>query len=118
MPLYRRLPQRGFSNSLFKREYTVVNVGTLEKKYSDGETVSLDTLLEKRIVKGKTLSVKILGEGELTKKLTVEIANVSAQARTKIENAGGTVMGGLTGGEEEPEGSETAPAETDESEEK
>ncbi len=91
MPLYRRLPRKGFTNSRFKREYDVVNVRTLQKKYADGETVSVKTLVEKRIIKKRSGQVKILGEGELTKKLAVEIEAVSNQAREKIEKAGGTV---------------------------
>jgi len=102
MPLYRRIPRKGFSNAPFKREYVVVNVSALEKKYTDGETVSLETLREKRVIKKKPSLVKILGEGELTKKLTVEIDAVSSQARTKIEKAGGTVVGGSSGDVEEP----------------
>jgi len=123
MPLYRRIPQKGFSNSPFKREFEVVNVSILEKKYADGETVSLETLREKRIIKKKMLSVKILGEGEITKKLTVEVGNVSAPARAKIEEAGGTVVGGSSGSNEEPKAEKAeevagAPAvETEESEE-
>ena len=93
MPLYRRIPRKGFSNYPFKREYDVINVSTLEKKYSDGETVSVETLKEKRILKKKFASVKILGEGELSKKLTVDIAAVSAAAKEKIEKAGGSVVG-------------------------
>ncbi len=91
MPLYRRIPRKGFSNHPFKREYEIVNVSTLEKKYSDGETVSLQTLKEKGIIKKKLASVKILGVGELKKKLAVEIVTVSAPARAKIVKAGGQV---------------------------
>ncbi|MBN1686844.1 MAG: 50S ribosomal protein L15 [Spirochaetales bacterium] len=106
MPLYRRIPRKGFSNFPFKREFEVVNVATLDKKYADGETVSIETLREKRIVKKKSVIVKILGEGELTKKLTVQINAVSAQARAKIEMAGGTVAEApvKTGSEKDNEG--------------
>ena len=99
MPLYRRIPRKGFSNSPFKREYEIVNVSTLEKRYANGETVSLETLKEKRIIKKRSTAVKILGEGELAKKLTVEITTVSAQATAKIEKAGGTVTRPASGAE-------------------
>jgi len=93
MPLYRRIPRKGFSNFPFKKEYVVVNVSTLDKKFADGETVSAETLVEKRIVKSKSDKVKILGNGELSKKLTVEVEAISRQAREKIEKAGGSVTG-------------------------
>ena len=93
MPLYRRIPRKGFSNFPFKKEFEIVNVSALDKKFSDGETVSLETLKDKRIISKKLTSVKILGEGELKKKLTVDIAAVSAPARAKIEKAGGIVVG-------------------------
>lgn len=93
MPLYRRIPRKGFSNYPFKKSYDVVNVGTLDKKYKDGETVTLETLKEKKIIKKKFADVKILGVGELSKKLTVEVDKVSGPAREKIEKAGGSVAG-------------------------
>ena len=95
MPLYRRIPRKGFSNYPFKKTYDVVNVGTLDRVYEDGETVTVETLKAKRIVKKKFASVKILGTGELTKKLTVDMEKVSARAKTKIESAGGSVVGQL-----------------------
>ena len=91
MPLYRRIPRKGFSNFPFKKTYDVVNVGVLDRKYLDGETVSAVTLREKGIIKKKYPRIKILGKGELEKKLTVEIEAVSAQAREKIEKAGGSI---------------------------
>ena len=93
MPLYRRIPRKGFSNYPFKNVYDVVNVGTLDAKFSDGETVTIESLKEKRIVKKKFASVKILGDGELSKKLTVMVDAVSASAKEKIEKAGGSVGG-------------------------
>ncbi len=91
MPLYRRVASRGFSNHPFKNEYVVVNLSSLEKCYSDGDTVSLDSLVEKGLVKKSEAWVKILGEGELTKKLEIRIPKVSAQAKKLIEQVGGTV---------------------------
>ena len=92
MPIYRRVAARGFSNYPFKKEYVVVNVASLEKVYSDGETVSLDTLVQKGLVKKSETLVKILGVGELKKKLDVVIPAVSASAKEKIEKAGGKVV--------------------------
>jgi large subunit ribosomal protein L15 len=92
MPLYRRVAARGFSNHPFKTEYIVINVSALEKVYSDGEKVSLDTLVSKGLVKKSEILVKILGDGEITKKLEVEIPSVSSSAREKIEKAGGKVV--------------------------
>ena len=103
MPLYRRVARRGFSNYPFKKTYVAVNIGELEKKYSDGETVNLETLKAKNIVKNNDILVKILGTGELTKKLSLEGLKVSASAKELIEKAGGTV--------ELPAGDENAPEE-------
>jgi large subunit ribosomal protein L15 len=91
MPLYRRIAQRGFSNYPFRKDYEALNVRDLERKYSDGETVDVGTLIQKGLIKNARLPVKILGTGELTKKLTVLVAKASASAKEKIEKAGGTV---------------------------
>ncbi len=92
MPLFRRLARRGFSNYPFKVVYQAINLDEIEKKYEDGETVSLETLKAKGFAKG-VRPVKILGNGELTKKLTVDMKAVSASAKEKIAKAGGTVVG-------------------------
>ena len=73
MPLYRRLPRKGFSNSRFKQDYVVVNVATLDMVFADGEVVSQETLVAKRVIKQKANPVKLLGGGELNTKLTVLI---------------------------------------------
>lgn len=91
MPLYRRIARRGFSNYPFKQEYTVINLGHLSEKFSDGDTVSLETLLEKGLIKANQSAVKILGNGEISKKLKLEFISVSASAKAKIEAAGGSV---------------------------
>ena len=96
MPLYRRIPRKGFSNFRFKKNYDVVNVAVLENRYVDGEVVDLQTLQGKGIVKGRYSGVKILGTGELSKKLTVSVDAVSASAKAKIESAGGKVAGSET----------------------
>ena len=89
IPLYRRLPKRGFTNDMFKKEYAIINVEALDK-FNDGETaVSMEVLLEKGIVKKELNGLKVLGRGEITKKLTVKAAIFSASAKEKIEAAGG-----------------------------
>lgn len=88
LPLYRKLPKRGFHNK-FATEYTIVNVGMLNDKFENGETVNLETLMAKGLVKKSLDGLKVLGNGELTKKLTVEAKVFSATAKEKIEAAGG-----------------------------
>ncbi|MDC7217434.1 MAG: 50S ribosomal protein L15 [Spirochaetales bacterium] len=92
MPLYRRVAARGFSNYMFKKTYVPVNLFLLEKNYSDGEVVSLETLVEKGLIKKSEKNIKILGNGELSKKLEVQIEKVSAGAVEKIEKAGGKIV--------------------------
>ena len=89
MPLYRRIPKRGFTcrNS---KEIVSVNVSALER-FENDTVVTVDTLIEAGIVKNPRDGVKILGNGELTKKLTVKVNAVSETAKAKIEAAGGTV---------------------------
>ena len=87
MPLYRRLPKRGFKNRNTK-EIVGINLGALEK-FEDGSTVSVQTLIESGVVKNPRDGVKILGNGELTKKLNVQANAFSASAKEKIEALGG-----------------------------
>ena len=87
MPLYRRLPKRGFTNK-WAKEYAEVNVKDLNK-FDDGATVDAAALIEKGIVKKALDGVKVLGNGELEKKLTVKAAKFSKSAAEKIEKAGG-----------------------------
>ena len=91
LPLYRRLPKRGFKNFLFKKEYAIVNIKTLEENFNDGDLVTVEKLLELRVIKKKLDGVKILADGILTKKLTVQAGLFSANAKNKIESAGGKV---------------------------
>jgi large subunit ribosomal protein L15 len=93
MPLYRRLARRGFSNYPFKKTFQVVNLGEIEKRFEDGETVEPATLLSKGLAKGP-VPVKILGNGDITKKLSFKVAALSASAKEKIEKAGGSVAAG------------------------
>ena len=87
MPLYRRIPKRGFTNRNTK-EIVAINVSVLEKFDNDTE-VTVATLIENGIIKNPRDGVKILGNGELTKKLTVKVNACSESAKAKIEAAGG-----------------------------
>ena len=89
LPLYRKLPKRGFKNYLFSKVYTVVNVESLNK-FNDGEVVDSAALLAKGIISDVAKNgVKVLGEGELKKNLTVKAAVFSGSAKEKIEAVGG-----------------------------
>lgn len=88
MPLYRRLPKRGFKNRNTK-EIISVNLSTLEKVFSEGEDVTIETLIAKGVIKNPKDGVKILGNGELTKKLNVQANAFSASAAEKIQALGG-----------------------------
>ncbi|MEM1058328.1 MAG: 50S ribosomal protein L15 [Verrucomicrobiota bacterium] len=90
MPLFRRLPKRGFNNAAFTKRYCPVNVGDLEKKTWDG-VVDEKALRQAGLVGGRWAGVKILGTGELKQKLELEVHQVSASAKEKIEKAGGSV---------------------------
>ena len=87
MPLYRRVPQKGFTN-IFRTEYATVNVGQLEV-FDNGTVVTAAMLKEAKIIRKTLDGVKVLGNGELTKKLTVEAAKFTASAKEKIEALGG-----------------------------
>ena len=88
MPLYRRLPKRGFTNRNTK-EIVAINVSALER-FEDGATVDVNALIEAGVIKNPRDGVKILGNGELTKKLNVKVDAYSASAKEKIEAVGGT----------------------------
>ena len=88
LPLYRKLPKRGFNNYRFAKKYAVVNVQTLNK-FDNGEVVDYAALLSKGIINDVFDGVKVLGEGDITKKLTVKAAVFSASAKEKIEAVGG-----------------------------
>ena len=87
IPLYRRLPKRGFHN-VFAKHYTIVNVDALNV-FEDGSVVSADTLIESGIINNVNDGIKILGNGEISKKLTVKASIFSASAKEKIEAVGG-----------------------------
>ena len=87
LPLYRKLPKRGFNNK-FGKEYAIINVSALNK-FEKGATVTIETLIEKGIVSKACDGLKVLGNGELKKAITVEAKIFSATAKEKIEAAGG-----------------------------
>ena len=89
MPLYRRIPKRGFTNRNSK-EIIAINVDVLNR-FEDGAEVTVDSLLASGAISKIADGVKILGNGELTKKLNVKVNAVSETAKSKIEAAGGTV---------------------------
>ena len=88
MPLYRRLPKRGFTNH-WAKEYAEVNVKDLNR-FENDTVVDIDALLESGLVRKALDGVKILGNGEITKKLTVKVNAYSEAAKAKIEAVGGT----------------------------
>ena len=88
MPLFRRMPKRGFKN-VNRKDYAIVNLETLNK-FEDGTEVTPALLVETRVVKDENDGIKVLGNGELTKKLTVKASKFSASAKAAIEAAGGT----------------------------
>ena len=88
LPLYRKLPKRGFNNFRFSKKYAVINVQSLNK-FNNGDVVDCGALLAAGIINNAFDGVKVLGEGELTKKLTVKAAVFSASAKEKIEAVGG-----------------------------
>ena len=87
MPLYRRIPKRGFNNR-FAKEYAEVNIADLNR-FEDGTVVDFDLMLQSGLVKQVKGGVKVLGNGELEKKLTVKAEKFSKSAAEKIEKAGG-----------------------------
>ena len=89
MPLYRRLPKRGFNNYNFATTYAIVNLSDLERKFEDGAVIDAEAMVAAGLVKNQHDGVKVLGDGELTKKFTVKAAAFSKSATEKIEAAGG-----------------------------
>ncbi len=91
MPLFRRLPKRGFNNAAFAQRFYVINVGDLDRHFEDHQIVDAAALVSRHLIRDERFPVKILGDGPLTRKLHVVAAQVSKQARKKITDAGGTV---------------------------
>jgi len=91
MPIYRRVPKRGFTNARFRREYTIINVDKLNA-FDDGATVDLAGVLSLGLASLSAPLLKVLGSGALGRKLVVRAQKFSQSARSKIEAAGGTVV--------------------------
>lgn len=91
MPTFRRMPKRGFNNANFATRYSVVNVGSLDERFSEGAHVTPQSLLELGLIRNMRLPIKILGNGTLTKKLIVDAVKFSESALEKIKAAGGEV---------------------------
>ena len=87
LPIYRKLPKRGFKNH-FAKNYAIVNLDKLDK-YEAGAVIDIDTLLNDKVIKNQLDGLKVLAKGEITKALTVKAAVFSATAKEKIEAAGG-----------------------------
>ena len=90
LPLYRRLPKRGFSNAKFKVEYATINLDVLNR-FDNGSTVTPELLKEMGLLKNQLAGVKVLGNGKLEKKLIVRANKFSAKAQEEIEKIGGKV---------------------------
>lgn len=90
MPLFRRIPKRGFSHATWDEYFHVVNVGDLDRSFADGATVDADALRQVGLAKGPADGVRILGTGELTKRLVVKANHFSKSAAEKIQARGGT----------------------------
>ena len=90
LPLYRKLPKRGFNNAKFAKVYAIVNVEALNV-FENGAVVDLEALMAKKIIRKAGDGLKVLGNGELTRSLTVKATVFSATAKEKIEAAGGKI---------------------------
>ena len=90
MPLFRRIPKRGFSHATWDRTFHVVNVGDLETTFEDGATVDMETLRKVGLAKGPADGVRILGTGDLHKRLVIRAHHFSKSAAEKITAKGGT----------------------------
>lgn len=91
MPIYRRVPKRGFTNARFRTDYTTINVETLNSLEA-GSSVDLASVIEAGLASMNTPLLKVLGNGEITVKLTIRAQKFSKSAQEKIEAAGGTVV--------------------------
>lgn len=89
-PMHRRLPKRGFSNGMFAKDFAIVNIGDLDARFNNGDSIDMEKLKENRLVVGTFDGVRILGNGDVTKKLSVKAHHFSASAKAKIEAKGGT----------------------------
>ena len=90
MPLFRRLPKRGFTN-INSRKYVTVDLAALNSRFEDGAVITVEAILESGLVKHPRDGVKVLGNGDVTKKFTLKGLLISEGAKSKVEAAGGTV---------------------------
>ena len=95
MPIYRRLPKRGFTN-IFRKDYAPLNLGTVEAaiaagKLDAGQPITEATLAAAGLVRGRLDGVRLLGNGELTRAITITVSGASASARAAVEKAGGSI---------------------------
>lgn len=91
MPIYRRVPKRGFTNARFRTDYTTINVEALNSLEA-GSTVDIDVIITAGLTSMSTPLLKVLGNGEMTTKLTIRAQKFSKSAQAKIEAAGGTIV--------------------------
>ena len=91
MPIYRRVPKRGFTNARFRTDYTIVNVEQLEV-FENGATVDLEAVIARALTNRESPLFKVLGDGELKRSLTVRAQKFSKSAAEKITAAGGTIV--------------------------
>ena len=103
MPIFRKLPRRGFNNKNFKTFYETVNVGELSKLDSSVKEVNREVMVAAGLVRANSNPLKILGEGELSAALEISADKFSASAKEKIEKAGGKAIDGGTPVEESSE---------------
>jgi len=96
MPLYRRLPKRGFNNTVFSIPVYIINIGQLDKHFQEDDVVTQEVLVQKGLIKGlkgiSRFAIKILGQGELSKKLSVDAHSFSKSAQQAIQKAGGKIQ--------------------------
>lgn len=88
IPLYRKLPERGFSRGGFQKRLDAVNLDQVEKIFENGDLVSIETLKERGFIKGTSHGLKLLARGELTKKVRFEVTSISKQAEEKLKSMG------------------------------
>jgi large subunit ribosomal protein L15 len=92
MPLFRKLPRRGFNNARFRKEYALLNVGELDK--IQGDVVDLASAKAAGLIRSNAISLKLLGKGEVKKSFKVKVCKCSSSAEEKIRAAGGAVETG------------------------
>jgi large subunit ribosomal protein L15 len=87
LPLYRKLPGRGFSNARFQKKLDAINLGAIDKLFNDGDVVNFESLRARGLINSSSNGVKILSEGELTKKVRIEANAMSKKAEEKLQQA-------------------------------